>query len=335
MNRALEPMQFVLDLLSDSIIEASTASPVTTQIGYLTPDQIQKSRLPFVQVFAPTTAKPETDLTQSTGELTFQVEYMDSSVEQSEADEAEIIDAQQRPLVDIQRVIDALGHTLSVDSTMRGLVANARVSDATVYVTAREEAQGCLITIICELAEDNRSEWVEYVDFSDTDKFLALVGTSEIEDSKLIPNALGVKRLGGLNSVVKSDSVTDPTRFPIDFTASKIMRLLLWQDKQASIAAVNIEVRIGQRNSGSPLIDYRRYLETRSWHGWQEIVFQLDNPFQTVGTPGDLDEVRAIEFISANFGAPSTTTFGLVYVKFGFYPRDRGDNNGQGYQAGL
>ena len=345
MNRALEPMQFVLDLLSDGIIEASVGSPVRTFVGYKVPEEFKKGSLPFVQVFLLpiSSTKPETDLTQSTGELTFQVEYHDSSAEQSALDAALFPgsptvdpDVAFRPGIDIQRVFDALAHTLGVDSTMRGLVANARVSASTVYVTNPEEPQGGLLTVICELAEDNRSEWVEYVDFSATDKFAPIVATAEIEDSLLIPNALGVKRIGGIFSTVKADSAITPMLFPMDFTRARIMRLLLWQDKQASIAAVNIEVRLGQRNGGNALVDYRRYLETRSWHGPMEIVFDVEDPFSTVGTPGDLDDVRAIEFLTVNFGAVATTTFGLVLMQFGFYPRDRGLNtNGQGYQAGL
>lgn len=336
MSRTSAPMQYILDLLTDGILTSQHR-----QIGYTPIDRITSDQLPFVQVFTPTISTPTPELTQPVGDLTISLEIFNIPLAEAVA-RAALGPAEPEflPFVDMQRVIDQLSHTLSIDSSMDGLVAHASVAESGLFTDVGEHGmQMIAMSITVELANETRPEYIEFVsaqgvvfNFEDVNNFGTLSGTATLEQSRTVPGAVAFRRDGGFSAVMRGDTTTfGGGGGPWDLSVTKFMRLLLYQDRQAAEGSVNIEIHIGDRNSGNhPLADYRKYLWTMSWHGWQEIIFDLSQPTTTVGSPADLDAVEAIHFLSVNFGAPVTTTFGMVFSKFGYFARDTGDNDGIG-----
>lgn len=344
-DRQTRPMQYVLDLLTDGILVSAKQ-----QIGFTPPDLAEVGELPFVMAYIADgqgIARETAGLTQGHGDLTFTVTVIHFSLEHIDT-RTGLPGFAFVPTPDIRRVLDEIAHRLSIDHTMRGLVRHAFVSGSTVFTvdsTAPQEAQ---FVVTCELLEDNREdEWIDQITFTDPARFGTISSTFSFEQSTIMPKAIGCQRNSGINAILRSDAVLNSIDFSdafpvpdfaedvLDFSVSNYVRVLLYQDQQAAAASVNVELRIGARNSGNQLNNYRRYLATRSWHGWREMIFRLDSPFSTVGSPPNLRDTKAIELISANFGQPATTTFGMIWARLGYYQSDVGANLGLGSQGGL
>lgn len=322
MSRTTEPMQYLLDLLTTGLLTSASQQLGKTPIAN-PPD----SDFPLVEAFGPTIATPTADLVQSHGVLTFFLTITD--VAKTHATKTQN---------DLQQLGDRLASSLSVDSTLRGLVEHCYIANREILEVADENNLVATFTVVCELAEEQRTELIRLAPFEDVSKFVSVVQGGAIEQSAVIPRAVGFKRGTDIFARVRWDQVTDPASFPsgrLDLTVTNFVRCVFYQNREASDATVNFEIRIGDYNGGSPLVDYRRYLQPRSFHGPQEIVFDLLSPFAVVGTPGGLDSVEAVSFVSANFFAPATTTFGMIFMEFGYTARDIFQTGGHGVEPGL
>lgn len=327
MSRATDVMQYILDLLTDGILVSDAAN---RQLGFSLIEPLTDGQLPFVQAYAPVIVTPTADQIQSKGDLTFTLNVIDKAAPDGN---------------DLEKVADDLRMTLSVDSGLRGIGAHCFISDSFVDTVQFPNDKTILeLTIVCEYLESNSQDFVDLADFTDVLKFSA-VNSAVIGNSVTIKDGMNFGRDATNNSMFTWDNASDPDGFTdgpggdeIDLSVTKNVRVVFYQRKEASDATTFSEIWIGDVASfpGAQPTDYRRYVETRSFHGWNEFVFQLDSPFSTVGAPGGLSRTTSVAFVTfATNPPPSTDVGSTTYTHFGYMQRDVGDNAGHGVTPGI
>ncbi len=321
MSRQLTAMQYVLDLLTDGIYTTTTQN-----IGIIPHDEVTEDRLPLVMAFSPEAATADDDPRIMPGSFVFVVQIIDVKGK---------TDA-------LQEAVDSLERALRSDSSMKGLVRSTRVEASIAAEVGKLDRSVAAATVTVDfpdvmLVEDADVELLKFDSISNYIK----VGADLLQAGTLGGGSIGFKK-GQLvsNPSVNSSSIFNPADMPFNLAGVKVVRLFVYQDRENSHDTVtprelsNFGFKIKLFSSGP---DSSEFLPKQTMrHGWNEVLFDLEDPTSELGTL-DLSNIIQINFIMNYSLSASLTssTFGIVFRRFGYTPRDIGDNNGRGVHPGF
>ncbi len=316
MSRDSVVMQYVLDLLTDGIYTTTTQ-----QIGFSPHDEITEDKLPLVQAYLAVGENAEDDPRVTVGSTTFVVE---------------IIDVKGK-LADLSRAVDSLEREIRFDSSLKNEVEKAIVGSFVVRESGELERSLAQVTITAQYLDGilDPANDVEVLPFDFVTQF-ETDAPNELEQATFGFGSIGFKKVENTTSPQVRSLVGINPNLPVDLSGIKALRLLFYVDRE-NAGRADFSVLFGiDLALLSSITDANQYFNTVSRHGWNEILYDLENPDFVAGTP-DMSNIGEIRFNMRYTFQPTfvSTTFGIVFRRLGYSLRDQGDNAGRGQHPGF